>query len=120
MSCARTLVVPSHMALTWMSRYRTAIPPSSTYPCPPRDSMHSDRNATPILAVVAFRTGVRRRRRRRSSCVAEPGISDFPSRVMMKKVKWVMMRSCTDSAESVRKCNGFSLRSLPKTLRFPA
>jgi hypothetical protein len=55
------------------------------------------------LAVVAFRTGVSRRRRRMSSWDAEPGISDFPRRVMMKKVKWVSRRSWTAKEDRVRR-----------------
>lgn len=63
--------------------------------------MHSERKAIPVFARVAFRTGVRRRRRRPASerevlvendsdGEGEEEDSVFPRREMMKKMKWVV------------------------------
>jgi hypothetical protein len=76
--------------------------------------MHSERNAIPVLARVALRTGVSRRRRRRASSAEgvvdeerEEGDSVFPRREMTKKTKWVVHRNWTDKFARVRRCNPF-------------
>ena len=87
--------------------------------------MHSERKDTPVLAMVAFKTGVSIRSRRRASVVEEDdgeelveGHSVLPRREMMRKVKCVIQRSWTDKLDRVLRCNSFSLNNFPKTFLF--
>ena len=116
-SSAMTLVVPSQILSTFVSRYRRAMLSSgvsfSRYPTPPRDSMHSARPAMDERAVVAFARGVMRRSKRsklklsgrelNAAAVSRgavlvlvvDGLSVTPSSATAKKVRCIMARYST-------------------------